>query len=219
MHRLLYAISGGVCVVLTSAALQGNLPSPEELEVEFWNIVERGEEPVEVYYGADLNTGTVGSGFPRAGESDNPYATHKWNVNNFPKLTGEHESLLNHVNEAIQGVIIPWLYIGMCFSAFCWHVEDHMFYSINYNHYGAPKQWCDRTASSSCRGCPCTAIHASMLVLFHSLLLFSLLAAAIPHRIHVGHPSNWWASALRSTAAFCTASASSPAALHMCPLI
>lgn len=126
----------------TSRLSQGSPPSPAELETEFWNIVERGEEPVEVYYGADLNTGTVGSGFPRAGESDNPYATHKWNVNNFPKLTGEHESLLNHVNEAIQGVIVPWLYIGMCFSAFCWHVEDHMFYSINYNHYGAPKQWC-----------------------------------------------------------------------------
>lgn len=144
----------GVCGSLTSATSQGDLPSPEELEVEFWNIVERGEEPVEVYYGADLNTGTVGSGFPRAGESDNPYATHKWNVNNFPKLTGEHESLLNHVNEAIQGVIVPWLYIGMCFSAFCWHVEDHMFYSINYNHYGAPKQWCEHKALSSCRVVP-----------------------------------------------------------------
>ena len=107
-----------------------------------------------MYYGADLNTGTVGSGFPRCGESDNPYATHKWNVNNFPKLAGKHESLLNHVDEAIQGVIVPWLYIGMCFSAFCWHVEDHMFYSINYNHYGAPKQWCGLVhAANSMRSC------------------------------------------------------------------
>lgn len=115
--------------------------SPDELEHTFWDIVERGESPVEVFYGADLNTGAVGSGFPRRGESDSPYATHPWNINNFPKLDGEHCSLLKNVDEAIQGVIIPWLYIGMMFSAFCWHVEDHMFYSINYNHYGAPKQW------------------------------------------------------------------------------
>jgi [histone H3]-trimethyl-L-lysine4 demethylase len=104
-----------------------------------------------VYYGADLDTGVIGSGFPRRGESEDPYATHPWNVNNFPKLDGEHASLLKNVHENIQGVIVPWLYIGMMFSAFCWHVEDHMFYSINYNHYGAPKQWCapDRSLRST----------------------------------------------------------------------
>lgn len=32
------------------------------------------------------------------------------------------------------GVMVPWLYVGSCMSAFCWHVEDHSFYSVNYLH-------------------------------------------------------------------------------------
>ena len=41
----------------------------------------------------------------------------------------------------ISGINIPWLYIGMRYSTFCWHFEDLMLYSINFSHWGAPKQW------------------------------------------------------------------------------
>eukprot|EP00210_Caulerpa_lentillifera_P004316 g4119.t1 len=108
----------------------------EALENEFWRIVESGEEAVDVLYGADLPTGTFGSGFPTDGHD--AYSSHPMNLNNLPR---DKSSLLRLIPEDIPGVLVPWLYIGMKFSAFCWHVEDHLFYSINYLHKGAIKKW------------------------------------------------------------------------------
>jgi len=75
------------------------------------------------------------------GSSDSPYAEHGWNLNNLPKLDGTYGSMLRHIEENIPGVVVPWMYIGMMFSSFCWHIEDHMFYSINYHHWGDAKKW------------------------------------------------------------------------------
>lgn len=82
---------------------------------------------LQVLYGADLETGAFGSGFPKsskfdASESDK-YVTSGWNLNNFPRLPG---SVLCFEEGDISGVVVPWLYIGMCFSSFCWvsHKEE-----------------------------------------------------------------------------------------------
>ncbi|KAH9719671.1 transcription factor jumonji (JmjC) domain-containing protein [Citrus sinensis] len=118
-----------------------------QMEKKFWEIVEGAAGNVEVMYGSDLDTSIYGSGFPRVCDHRpesvdanvwNEYCNSPWNLNNLPKLKG---SILRMVHHNITGVMVPWLYLGMLFSAFCWHFEDHCFYSMNYHHWGDPKCW------------------------------------------------------------------------------
>uniref|UniRef100_A0A1J3JHA2 Lysine-specific demethylase JMJ18 n=1 Tax=Noccaea caerulescens TaxID=107243 RepID=A0A1J3JHA2_NOCCA len=116
-------------------------PSVEEIEGEYWRIVETPTDEVEVYYGADLENGVLGSGFYKRTETVtgvDQYVASGWNLNNLPRLPG---SVLSFEACDISGVLVPWLYVGMCFSSFCWHVEDHHLYSLNYHHFGEPKVW------------------------------------------------------------------------------
>ncbi|KAK6130041.1 hypothetical protein DH2020_036227 [Rehmannia glutinosa] len=112
-----------------------------QLEKKFWEIVEGSVGEVEVMYGSDLDTSVYGSGFPRQIDQRPPlvevdawneYCASPWNLNNLPRL---HGSMLRAVHQNIAGVMVPWLYIGMLFSSFCWHFEDHCFYSMNYLHW------------------------------------------------------------------------------------
>ncbi|KAF4403837.1 hypothetical protein CsatB_003771 [Cannabis sativa] len=118
-----------------------------QIEKKFWEIVEGSLGEVEVMYGNDLDTSVYGSGFPRVDDQRpesveakvwDEYCSNPWNLNNLPKLKG---SVLRAVHHNIAGVMVPWLYIGMLFSSFCWHFEDHCFYSMNYHHWGEPKCW------------------------------------------------------------------------------
>ncbi|XP_067360830.1 lysine (K)-specific demethylase 5Ba isoform X2 [Channa argus] len=118
---------------------------PTELvEKEFWRLVSTIEEDVTVEYGADIASKEFGSGFPvrnghfEVSPEDEHYLSSGWNLNNMPVLDA---SVLTHVTADICGMKLPWLYVGMCFSSFCWHIEDHWSYSINYLHWGEPKTW------------------------------------------------------------------------------
>uniref|UniRef100_A0A668AFW8 [histone H3]-trimethyl-L-lysine(4) demethylase n=1 Tax=Myripristis murdjan TaxID=586833 RepID=A0A668AFW8_9TELE len=118
---------------------------PTELvEKEFWRLVSTIEEDVTVEYGADIASKEFGSGFPVKNSpmeippEDEDYLRSGWNLNNMPVLDA---SVLTHVTADICGMKLPWLYVGMCFSSFCWHIEDHWSYSINYLHWGEPKTW------------------------------------------------------------------------------
>lgn len=82
-----------------------------------------GYMPSQVLYGADLETGAFGSGFPKTSDKVvspveiEQYIKSGWNLNNFPRLPG---SVLSYESSDISGVLVPWLYVGMCFSSFCW---------------------------------------------------------------------------------------------------
>ncbi|KAK6062421.1 PLU-1-like protein [Seiridium cupressi] len=119
-----------------------NCPRPvteDDVEREFWRLVTSIEETVEVEYGADIHCTTHGSGFPTAERNpSNPYSTDFWNLNILPL---HPESLFRHIKSDISGMTVPWVYVGMIFSTFCWHNEDHFAYSANYQHFGATKTW------------------------------------------------------------------------------
>ncbi|GMM37735.1 histone demethylase [Saccharomycopsis crataegensis] len=116
------------------------------LENEFWeNLVNNEQSNMKVNYGADIHNLRPGqiSGFPmnypfREELSEDYYMNHPFNLTKLPFAEG---SLLNHLNDKISGMTIPWLYIGSLFSTFCWHLEDHYMLSANYCHYGDIKKW------------------------------------------------------------------------------
>ena len=89
-----------------------------ELETSYWKSLTYNNP----MYGADM----PGSLF----DDD----TKVWNVAKLPNI-------LDVVGDKIPGVNTAYLYLGMWKATFAWHLEDMDLYSINYIHFGAPKQW------------------------------------------------------------------------------
>ncbi|KAL8210019.1 hypothetical protein R6Q57_006751 [Mikania cordata] len=101
------------------------------VEKEFWHEIACGKtESVE--YACDVD----GSAF--SSSPSDQLASSKWNLKKVSRLS---RSTLRLLETTIPGVTEPMLYIGMLFSMFAWHVEDHYLYSMNYHHCGAVKTW------------------------------------------------------------------------------
>jgi hypothetical protein len=101
--------------------LEGEDYSPErceELERAYWKTLTYAPP----LYGADM----PGSLFDDQ--------TTAWNL-------GKLENLLDVMGTKIPGVNTAYLYLGMWKATFAWHLEDVDLYSINFLHFGAPKQW------------------------------------------------------------------------------
>ena len=101
---------------------------------------------VTIEYAADLPVHRYGSGFPtfsnsKTIDSNFDYTTSNFNLNNIYKSPTSILKFSDKNNEKISGITIPWMYMGMKFSSFCWHVEDLWLNSLNYSHTGATKTW------------------------------------------------------------------------------
>lgn len=90
----------------------------DELEKIYWKTLTYAPP----LYGADL-PGTLFDD-----------STKLWNLNKLPNL-------LDVLGTKVPGVNTAYLYLGMWKATFAWHLEDVDLYSINYLHFGAPKQW------------------------------------------------------------------------------
>ncbi|KAG0767316.1 hypothetical protein G6F57_003195 [Rhizopus arrhizus] len=90
----------------------------KEIERYYWRSL-TFNQPM---YGADM----LGTFFDES--------TNTWNLNHL-------DNILNDLDTVVPGVNSPYLYFGMWKATFAWHVEDMDLYSINYIHFGAPKQW------------------------------------------------------------------------------
>ncbi|CAM0870755.1 unnamed protein product [Alopecurus aequalis] len=132
-------------------------PSPLAVESLFWKA--SADRPIYVEYANDV----PGSGFgpstqshlrkkrkrDRVAESTDGAGEEKstvgwrlssspWNLQAIARAPG---SLTRFMPDDVPGVTSPMVYIGMLFSWFAWHIEDHELHSLNFLHTGAPKTW------------------------------------------------------------------------------
>ncbi|CAN6253670.1 unnamed protein product [Urochloa humidicola] len=137
------------------------LPS-RYMEEEFWHEIAFGKmESVE--YACDID----GSAF--SSSPNDQLGRSKWNLKRFSRLPN---STLRLLRAAVPGITDPMLYIGMLFSMFAWHVEDHYLYSINYHHCGAAKTWYGIPGSAASDFEKVTTIFPPNILLHHHVPVY-----------------------------------------------
>lgn len=129
--------------------------TPLLTESLFWKV--SSDKPIYIEYANDV----PGSGFAapeerflfrkkrkKLGEQPRTLAEEGaagWKLSNSPwnlqVIARAPGSLTRFMPDEVPGVTSPMVYIGMLFSWFAWHVEDHELHSLNFLHMGAPKTW------------------------------------------------------------------------------
>ncbi len=112
-----------------------------KLETDFWEYCRDNKKDIKTHYAADI---------PYKKFFNKDYITSikqkfkdkEWSLLN---ITYKNNSLFQFLEKEttsnICGLTIPWIYFGMLYSTFCWHVEDLNLFSINYMHLGNAKIW------------------------------------------------------------------------------
>ncbi len=104
--------------------------TPENLERDYWDIVETDRCEIDVDYGNDVDTSEFGSGFPMSDRgralysanfktdqtnselpepefgTEEYYKETYWNLNNIPN---SKNSVLRHLKVGIKGINVPWM--------------------------------------------------------------------------------------------------------------
>lgn len=118
-----------------------------ESEVSAWSayqLVEAGKECAiqPTSFSDGILQPTKQGGPHPSGEVE---GTARWKLSNSPwnlqVIARSAGSLTRFMLDDIPGVTSPMVYIGMLFSWFAWHVEDHELHSLNFLHMGSPKTW------------------------------------------------------------------------------
>lgn len=119
------ALTAEEVVAANAAAVASSLAQAKKAEAEGLSLGDTEKRGVETQDCDDMFSNAY-------------YRRTGWNLVN---MASSHGSVLQHLHTSINGINVPWLYIGMLFSSFCWHNEDNYLYSINYHHFGDCKQW------------------------------------------------------------------------------